>query len=96
MFFFLVYLYFVVNLFSESNFCWQDPKKLLMKKMTYDEIYRILFWKEKINYSKIIISTKNNLIIVTCSAKQHGAQVCININGSWFCAQMQGLEGLTR
>jgi hypothetical protein len=44
--------------------------------MTYSEIYIILFFKKtKINYEKIIMSTKNNLIIVIGSAKSHGAQI---------------------
>jgi hypothetical protein len=42
--------------------------------MTYIEIYSILsFEKKKIDYKKIIISIKNNLIIITSSAKHHGA-----------------------
>jgi hypothetical protein len=50
-------------------------KNINRKKMTYIEIYKILFFEKKnIDYKKIIISTKNNLIIVTISAKQYGAQ----------------------
>jgi hypothetical protein len=47
--------------------------------MTSSEIYRNLsFEKTKFIYNKIITSTKNNLIIVTGSAKQqHGAQIII-------------------
>jgi sialic acid synthase SpsE len=38
--------------------------------MTNSEIYKILsFEKTKIDYNKIIMSTKNNLIIVTSSVK---------------------------
>jgi len=44
----------------------QECKKNLMKKMIYSEIYKILFFeKTKNNYKNIIISTQNNLIIVT-------------------------------
>ncbi len=41
--------------------------------MTYSEIYKILF--KKINYKKIIMSTKNNLMIITNSVKQGEAQI---------------------
>ncbi len=45
-------------------------KNINRKKMTYIEIYKILFFEKKnIDYKKIIISTKNNLIIVTVTAK---------------------------
>ncbi len=38
--------------------------------MTYIKIYNILsFEKKKIDYKKIIIFTKTNLIVVTSSAK---------------------------
>jgi hypothetical protein len=33
------------------------------------------FWKKKIDYKKIIMSTQNNLIIIFGSAKQHRAQI---------------------
>jgi len=36
--------------------------------MTYNEIY-------KLNHKIIIMSTQNNLIIVTGSVKQHGTQI---------------------
>jgi hypothetical protein len=45
-------------------------KNINRKKMTYIEIYKILFLEKKnIDYKKFIISTKNNLIIVTVTAK---------------------------
>jgi hypothetical protein len=38
--------------------------------MTYSEIYKILsFEKREIDYNKIIMFTKNNLIIVTSNVK---------------------------
>jgi sialic acid synthase SpsE len=44
--------------------------------MTYSEIYKILsFEKKKKDYNRIIMSTQNDLIIVTGSAKQHGTQI---------------------
>jgi hypothetical protein len=46
--------------------------------MTYSEIYKTLsFWKDKffLITTKLLCSQKNNLIIVTDSAKQHGAQM---------------------
>jgi hypothetical protein len=44
--------------------------------MTYSEIYKnIIFWKDKIDYNRFIVSTQNNLIIVIGSVKQHGAQI---------------------
>jgi hypothetical protein len=50
--------------------------------MTYSEIYKILsFWRNKINYNKIIMITQNNWIIVTDSVKQCGAQT-YNINNN--------------
>jgi hypothetical protein len=33
--------------------------------MTYSKIYQKIFWKDKINYNKIIMFTQNNLIIIT-------------------------------
>jgi hypothetical protein len=48
--------------------------------MTSNEIYKIVYFEKTTNYyNKIIISTQNNLIIVSHSAKQHGAQ----INNIW-------------
>jgi phosphorylcholine metabolism protein LicD len=48
--------------------------------MKYIEMYKILsFEKKKIDYKKVIISTKSNLIIVIINAKQHGAQIFLTI-----------------
>lgn len=44
-------------------------------------LQNIIFWKIKINYKKIIMITRNSLIIVTGSAKQCGAQI-YNINNN--------------
>jgi hypothetical protein len=38
-------------------------------------LQNFIFWKDKINYNKIIMSRQNNLIIVINSVKQHGAQI---------------------
>jgi hypothetical protein len=47
--------------------------------MLYNEIYELVsFEKIKINYNKIMMSTKNDLIIGTRSAKQHKAQYICN------------------
>jgi len=43
--------------------------------MTCSEIYKILSFKKTDYYDKIIMSMKNNLIIVPGSAKQRGAQI---------------------
>jgi hypothetical protein len=42
--------------------------------MTYSEIYKILSF-EKTKLITIYLSTQNDLIIVTSSAKQHGTQI---------------------
>jgi hypothetical protein len=56
-----IYLYVVVNLFHESDFHWQEWKKILMKQNdTVWNFLKIIFWKDKIDYNKIIMSTKNN------------------------------------
>ncbi len=34
-----------------------------------------IFWKDKIDYNKIIMFTQNNLIMVNGSVKQHKAQI---------------------
>ncbi len=34
-----------------------------------------IFFEKKFNYNKIIVSTQNNLIIVTSSVKRHKAQI---------------------
>jgi hypothetical protein len=48
--------------------------------MTYNEVYKILFFKKTtLTTTKIIMFTKNNLIIVTDSAKQCGAQIFIHL-----------------
>jgi len=38
-----------------------------------------MIWKDKIDYNKIIMSTQNNLIIVTWSAKGCRAQIRFNV-----------------
>jgi hypothetical protein len=38
-------------------------------------LQNFIFWKDKIDYNKNIMSTKNSLIIVIGSAKQRGAQI---------------------
>ncbi len=44
--------------------------------MTYSEIYKILsFENKKLITTKLLCPQKNTLIIVTCSAKQHGGQI---------------------
>jgi hypothetical protein len=43
--------------------------------MTYNEIYKILFFEKIKLILKIIMFTKNNLIIIIGSAKQHEAQI---------------------
>jgi hypothetical protein len=46
--------------------------------MTFSEIYNFLsFQKTKLITNKIIISTQNNLIIITCNAKQRKPQICV-------------------
>jgi hypothetical protein len=53
--------------------------------MTYSEIYRILFFeKTKLITNKIIMSTKNNFIIVLGSAKQFGTQIIYLFNYLFF------------
>jgi len=49
-----------------------------------------MFWKDKIDHNKIIMSTKNNLIIVIVGAKQCGAQIIylfiyLFISWSYLC-----------
>jgi hypothetical protein len=43
--------------------------------MTFSEIYKIVYFEKKNYYKKFIMSTQNNLVIITRSAKQHGAQI---------------------
>ncbi len=43
--------------------------------MTYNEIYKILSFEFFFDYNRIIVSTQNNVIIITSSAKQRGAQM---------------------
>jgi hypothetical protein len=50
-------------------------KKINEKKFHISKILKIIIWKDKINYNKIIMSTQNNLIIVTSSAKQRGSHI---------------------
>jgi hypothetical protein len=84
----IVYLYLVVN-FSKKiwlslTFCLpiQECKKLLIGQNDIMwNLQNIIFWKIKINYKKIIMITRNSLIIVTGSAKQCGAQI-YNINNN--------------
>jgi hypothetical protein len=38
-------------------------------------LQNLIFWKNKIDYNKTIMSTQNNLIIITGSAKQLRAQM---------------------
>jgi hypothetical protein len=55
----------------------QELKKILIEK---NGIYKILYFdKDKFDYNKIIMSTKNNLIIVISNVKQHGTQMSIYI-----------------
>jgi len=59
-----------------QTFVDKNEKNKLMKQNDSSEIYKnVFFWKEKIEYNKIIMSTKNNLIIVIVSVKYHGAQI---------------------
>jgi len=55
-----------MNLFDESDFHWQDEKKYSWNKMAYIEMYKILSLEKTI----LIMSTKNNLIVVIVSVKQ--------------------------
>jgi hypothetical protein len=41
----------------------------------YWNLQNFIFWKNKIDYKKIIMSTQNNLIIIIGSAKQHETQI---------------------
>jgi hypothetical protein len=43
--------------------------------MTYSEIYKILSFEKQIDHKKIIMSTKNNLTILSTSAKQQKTQI---------------------
>jgi len=68
--FFWVYSYFVVNLFNKSDFHWhfahqiKNVKKILMKQNDiWWNLQNFIFWKHKIDHNKIIMSTKNNLIM---------------------------------
>jgi hypothetical protein len=40
-----------------------------------ENLQNFIFWKEKTDYNKIIMSTKINLIIITSSVKQRGTQI---------------------
>jgi hypothetical protein len=76
-----VYLYLVVNLLNESNFHWhfayqiKNEKILKCNKMTYSEIYKILFLEKIKLIKKIIMFTIFLKIIVSGSVKQHEAQI---------------------
>jgi hypothetical protein len=50
------------------------------------DLQNLIFWKNKIDYNKTIMSTQNNLIIITGSAKQREAQMFrINFVGlPWY------------
>jgi predicted Zn-dependent protease len=68
--------------FNESDFHWhfayqiKNVEKILMEQNDiYWNLQNFIFWKNKIDYNRIIVSTKNNLIIVTSSVKQHGTQM---------------------
>jgi hypothetical protein len=53
--------------------------------MTYNEIYKILFfWKDKFNYNQIMICTKKNLIIVTFGANHRGAHQWVQLGSHGF------------
>jgi len=58
MFFPWVYLYFVVNIFNESDFCSQELKNINEKKWYIMKFIEFIFWKDKIDYNKIIMYTK--------------------------------------
>jgi hypothetical protein len=70
--------------------------------MEQNEIYKTLYFeKEKFDYNKIIMSTKNNLIIVIGSVKQCGTQMFIYIykncnhrrcNHKWWLRRQSHLQ----
>jgi hypothetical protein len=37
--------------------------------------FKYIFFEKKFDYNKIIMSTQNNIIIITGSAKQHKAHI---------------------
>jgi hypothetical protein len=62
------------------TFCLPNEKceNLLMEKNDIKwNLQNFIFWKDKIDYNKIIMSTQNNLIIVIGSGKQREAQINI-------------------
>ncbi len=76
-----VCLYLVVNLFNESIFCRHFAYQIKngniyqWKKITYSEIYKILSFEKKKFITTKLLCPQNNLIIITGSAKQCGAQI---------------------
>jgi hypothetical protein len=56
--------------------------------MTYSEIYKIFYLLKRQNwiYNKIIMFTKNNLIIG--SVKQHGAQISLYMEMVLHCTNL--------
>ncbi len=86
-FFLYVYISLWISLMNQTllAFCLANKKckKILMEQNDILwNLQHFIFWKDKINYNKTIMSTQNNLIIVLGSAKQYKTQIC-KIIGSY-------------
>ncbi len=76
--FFWVYLYLVVNLFNESNFHWQEWKKIINgTKWHIMKFIKFYFLNFILITTKLLCLKKIILIIFTVSAKQCGTQIKI-------------------